>query len=309
MALTYGFFNSVNGDRVYNAEQMSEMFDGLIGDGIYESVGDAMRVVQNAGMIVNVSTGRARINKQWAKLDAPYSITINPAHVTLNRYTAICLRLDISNRMVTIVAIDGQNATVPTKPTPVRNVSYYDLVLAYIYVSGSALNIKTSNIEDTRTNNKLCGFVTGLIEQVDTTTLFDQYKAACNEDIARMTAWEEQQRQAFEAWFATLTGQLTVNTKLAEYKQSYTTDGTTDTYGLPNEYSQGDIVDVYLNNIVLMDGEDYSVIGNDVVLTNAPRANNKITMRILKCVIGDPAGISTQVENTETNVVNYSIVQ
>ena len=29
MAITYGFFNSVDGDRKYNAEQMSTYFDGL----------------------------------------------------------------------------------------------------------------------------------------------------------------------------------------------------------------------------------------------------------------------------------------
>ena len=30
MAFTYGFFNSLNGDRKYTAEQLSSIFDGLI---------------------------------------------------------------------------------------------------------------------------------------------------------------------------------------------------------------------------------------------------------------------------------------
>ena len=31
---SYGFYNSVNGDRLYNAQQMSELFEGLITDGV-----------------------------------------------------------------------------------------------------------------------------------------------------------------------------------------------------------------------------------------------------------------------------------
>ena len=47
--LTSGFFNSVDGDRKYNAEQMSQMFEGLIGDGIFESVGGKFKVSANSG--------------------------------------------------------------------------------------------------------------------------------------------------------------------------------------------------------------------------------------------------------------------
>ena len=44
MSFTYGFYNSKNHDRTYNAEQMSSIFDGLIEDGIYESIGGAFLV-------------------------------------------------------------------------------------------------------------------------------------------------------------------------------------------------------------------------------------------------------------------------
>lgn len=39
MAFTYGFFNSLNGDRKYTAEQLSSIFDGLITDGVFDSIG------------------------------------------------------------------------------------------------------------------------------------------------------------------------------------------------------------------------------------------------------------------------------
>ena len=34
MSVTYGFYNSLNGDRRYDANQMSAIFDGLIIDGV-----------------------------------------------------------------------------------------------------------------------------------------------------------------------------------------------------------------------------------------------------------------------------------
>ena len=34
MSVSSGFFNSLNGDRKYNAAQMSAIFDGLIIDGV-----------------------------------------------------------------------------------------------------------------------------------------------------------------------------------------------------------------------------------------------------------------------------------
>ena len=65
MAITYGYFNSVNGDRTYNADQMSEYFDGLVSNGVYESVGGALQVTAGSGMTVNVASGRGIINCKW----------------------------------------------------------------------------------------------------------------------------------------------------------------------------------------------------------------------------------------------------
>ena len=42
MSVTYGFYNSIKGDRKYNALEMSSIFDGIIVDGVYMSIGDAL---------------------------------------------------------------------------------------------------------------------------------------------------------------------------------------------------------------------------------------------------------------------------
>ena len=77
--VTYGFFNSVDGDRKYSADQMSNYFKGLISDGVYEGLGSALVVTAGDGMAVNVGTGRAIIDCKWINLDGVESLPISPA--------------------------------------------------------------------------------------------------------------------------------------------------------------------------------------------------------------------------------------
>lgn len=161
--LTSGFFNSVNGDRTYNAETIGNMFKGLISDGVYKSVGDAFVVNPSSGLTLSVGSGRAIVSERWVENDAAVTITLNAAHVILNRYTAIVLRRDLTNRQVTLVMIDGTPATSPTKPSVVRNDTLYDICLAYVYVGAGANQITTQNIEDARGDADVCGYVHMLV--------------------------------------------------------------------------------------------------------------------------------------------------
>ena len=223
MALEYGFFNAVKQtdgtyDRVYNAEQMSRYFNGLVSPGVYESVGGGLQVRAGTGMTVQVQTGRAILgdNCQWLDNDAVLDIVLNAAHVTLNRYTAIVMRLDYTNRNISIVAVDGANATAPTKPAMTRTSAIMEYCLAYVYVGKGITTITQSAITDTRPDNTVCGWVTGLVQQVDTSQLFLQWQTAYAEFYAQMQAWQTQQEAAFDSWFSALTGQLQVNTYIQE---------------------------------------------------------------------------------------------
>ena len=296
MALTYGFFNSVNGDRKYNADQMSEMFDGLICDGVYQNVGEAMQVVASTGLTVNVSTGRARINSQWAKVDTAHPITLNGSHVTLNRYTAICLRVDFANRKIELIARDGDNATTPTKPEIIRNSYYYELILAYIYVAAGATTLTQANIEDTRANTSLCGIVSSLVQQLDTEHLYDQYTAAYNEQLEKMNAWFTAQRAAFDTWFNDLTETLNVDTYITNATENYTTTSASgERYiDIPASlnYTTDDLLLVFINGVNLAHGIDYEIQENEVtggymaVLPNKVAAGNVFTFTVVKSQIG-----------------------
>lgn len=266
MTLTFGFFNSVNGDRTYDADTISNMFKGLISDGIYESVANAFIVTPSSGLTLSVGSGRAIVGDRWVENDADMTITLNAAHVTLNRYTAIVLRKSTTTRDISIVMIDGTPASSPVKPSIVRNTTTYDILLAYVYVAAGATSITGSNITDMRANTSVCGFVTGLITQVDTTELFNQYSAAYEENLDNMEAWEAAQKAAFDTWFDDLTDELRVDTYISRTSGTVVTSRNSTKYiDLPTslDYETTDILEVYANGLYL-DPSTYEVQENEV---------------------------------------------
>ena len=291
MSITSGFFNSVDGDRLYNADQMSTYFKGSIGQGVYNTVGGAMQVVAANNFSVDVKTGRAIVGDvlKWIENDAVYNLTITPAHVTLNRYTAVVIQCDMSNRDITITTKDGSYATNPTKPAINDVAGIKELCLAYIYVRAGATTITQSVIQDTRSDNNVCGWVTGLIEQIDTTDLFDQWVAAYEENIAEMNAWEQQMQSAFNSWFSTLTQRLSVNTYIQDFTKIVTLNsGASRTITLDMtdyEQSADDIFLVFINGLKAVHNVDYT-IGTGSVTVNCHGSNDVVEIKVLKSKIG-----------------------
>ena len=282
MAVTYGYFNSLNGDRVYNADQMSEYFDGLVSNGVYESVGNALQVLAIEGMTVGVQTGRALVNCKWLKNDAVLSVDITTAHAVLNRYSAVILRLDNTNRLMEITTKDGTPASSPTKPEMETSASIVELCLAYVYVAAATTTITQADIEDAR-GTSVCPWITGLIDQVDTSTLFLQYQTAWQQYFDTMTA-------AFENWFDTLTDELNVNTFIDKY-QKIVTMGAGDTGVIPLDmqgytYAATDVFNVFINGLYANPGVDYTINDNQTITVFATAVGTVIQIQALKSRIG-----------------------
>lgn len=196
MALTFGFFDAAYDsstdtyDRTYSAEQMSLYFKGLVSDGVIANVGSMLAVSPRSGMSVQVGTGRMFIDSRWLQNDAAYNVTIQAAHATLNRKDIIVARLDYSGRTIGIIAKTGTAAASPTAPGIVRNSEYFEMELAEIYVSAGATAITAANITDKRADTSVCGYVTGLVDQIETSGMWAQLQAD------------------FETWFEGIQGQL-----------------------------------------------------------------------------------------------------
>lgn len=292
MAISYGFFNSINQDRTYNADQMSEYFDGLVSNGVYESVGSAMQVTAGEGLAVNVQSGRAIIDCKWIKNDAAQAITLTTAHVLLPRYTAIVIRLDRASRSISIVAKDGTPASDPEKPSMTDDGQITELCLAYVYVGANASTITQANITDMRSSD-LCGWVTGVVQQVDTSQLFAQYQAAFEQNYAQQLAWQQNIQTQFDAWFAALTQQLSVNTFIQKFAlRTVLSSGSESPISVIIEnyaYSEGDIIEVYINGLYASEGVDYTLTmsGSTPVITPvATEAGTVVNINVYKSRIG-----------------------
>ena len=183
MACTSGFFNSVNGDRLYNADQMSRIFEGLITDGVYESVANKLAVQPNSGMTIQIATGRGWFGRHWVNNDSEYKLTVDQSDVILNRYVAVVIKVDDTDAVRDAVPYlkYSDYATAPVKPTMTRTETVKEYCLAYIYIKAGATAITASDIEDTRQDTNLCGWVTGLIDQITPDTLYTQFTALFNE--------------------------------------------------------------------------------------------------------------------------------
>lgn len=293
MSVTCGYFNSIDGDRKYNAETMTRYFEGLISDGVYNSVGDKLQVTSGDGLSVNVSTGRAMISCRWLHNSSSLNLELAQADTQMQRYDAIVLKLDLNDnvRDFTIEVKQGTNAlNNPIKPTITNTSMVKELCLAYILVDANTKNINQRDIEDMR-GSSLCPWVTGLIEQVDTSTLFSQFEMAYNdlydEWSKKFEALVSQKQLEFEKWFSTLEQTLGVNLVLKTYQNVVQTNSTVNELSLGiAQYQANDILQVNSNGLLLTKGLDYTIDGEGatakVTFLNQLEANNIVTFTVIK---------------------------
>lgn len=179
MAEKSGFFNAreaENGtyDREYDAEQFAEYFANFISNGVYANPANQLKVVfddlHNRPFAVIVRKGKAYIDGYWYELTEDMEITI-PANTTAYAVKdVIRCTLDKAERKISIVLEEDV-----TSDYPVNNKTRHDLILSTIVVHPNASKLNAKDITDKRPDKTYCGFVTGVIDQIDTTELFQQY--------------------------------------------------------------------------------------------------------------------------------------
>lgn len=312
MAITSGFFNSIDGDRTYNARDMSMYFKGLISDGVYENVDGKFRVTAGEGMTVNVASGRAIIDCQWVNNDATETLTLDPPTVGVTRNDFIVLRLDMSEsgRKISLAVKKGSSTNDRVWTETVK-----ELYLAYVVVLPTDTAVSAARVIDLRGSN-LCPFVTGLINQVDTAELFAQYQASCEQYAKQLENYIAEQQQAFNAWFSSLTETLHVDASIVKYQRSWVENprsGYTEqvTMGI-REYEAGDVVFLHFGGVLLVEGTEFTIsgTGEDAIITfpnavlspNPPSDGIPITVIVIKAVIGGGV-VSNKIDEINGEVV------
>ena len=156
MAVTYGYFNSVNGDRKYNADQMSEYFEGIINEGVCQHIGGGLAVTAGTGMAVSVASGKAFIGQKWIVNDSALTLSITAA-ADQARIDAVVLRRNNTTRSCEIVVKNGTPSASPSAPSMTRTDSTYEMALAYVNVAAGATSV---TVTDKRADTTVCGWAT-----------------------------------------------------------------------------------------------------------------------------------------------------
>ena len=182
MAFSYGFYNSLNGDRKYDSEDLSRMFDGIIYDGVIGAVGDTFAVKAGTGNTVNVSSGRAWFNHTWTYNDAPMPISCGSAAVLLDRYDAIVLEVNAASdvRKNSIKVVTGTEASNPAKPTMENTEFVHQYPLAYILRKAGSSSISQSQIENA-VGTEDCPICTGVLKSLNVEQMMAQWEAQFDE--------------------------------------------------------------------------------------------------------------------------------
>lgn len=252
MSVSSGFFNSVNHDRMYDAEQFSSIFDGLIIDGVYENYGDAFKVTaySESNDTVIVGTGRAWFDHTWTYNDSQFSIQIDPPNEMLGRVDMIVIDVnrEQGTRKNSILYVRGSEAN-PYEPADlIKEELHNQYPIAYIHVdAGSSAPISQAKIEN-KVGTEECPIVTSFLEAMNLSNLWSQLDTE------------------FREWWGTVsdsideTGILELITRLGEIEEDLA-DLTTN-LPLTKPDLSFNMVNVQSNTVFLPDGKyvyfDYS---------------------------------------------------
>lgn len=206
MSVSSGFFNSLNGDRKYNAAQMSAIFDGLIIDGVFASIGTAFAVKAAGGLTVNVGIGKAWFDHTWTVNDSILPMTAPEAEVLLDRIDAVVLEVNgtESVRENTIKFVKGNPSSAPSKPTLTNEGNVHQYPLCYIYRKYGTAVINQADITP-MVGTESTPFVTGILQTISLDELLGKWQ----DELDRFTDarsqevddWIAQEENDFTTWF------------------------------------------------------------------------------------------------------------
>lgn len=206
MSVSSGFFNSLNGDRKYNAAQMSAIFDGLIIDGVFASIGTAFAVNAAGGLTVNVGIGKAWFDHTWTVNDSILPMTAPEAEVLLDRIDAVVLEVNgtESVRENTIKFVKGNPSSAPSRPTLTNEGNVHQYPLCYIYRKYGTAVINQADITP-MVGTESTPFVTGILQTISLDELLGKWQ----DELDRFTDarsrevddWIAQEESDFTTWF------------------------------------------------------------------------------------------------------------
>lgn len=281
-----GFFDSVEKDRLYTASDMVKPYELLVSNGVFATPSgtpsDMLQVIAKSGLTLSVKEGRGIFKDKWLINDGLFDVTLDVGDLTLPRIDTVVIRIDTSEsvRNGTIAVKKGTPSANPVAPTMVRSATIHEYRLADILVGSKATSVTQANITDRR-GSADCPWITSLIKQVDTSTLMEQW-------VTAYQLFYDQSNSTFDEWFAELQETIGAQTLIRCFTAHYVTtteNQTTIPIGI-SEYTNRelDILHVYINGMLLIDGVDYTLPSEGVptaITLTAPLSKDQSVIFVL----------------------------
>ena len=213
MSVTSGFFNSLNGDRRYNAEQMSSIFDGVINDGIFANIGTAFSVKADVGNTIIVGIGRAWFNSSWLLNDALLPLLADVSEILLDRIDAVVIEINHSDsvREGSIKIVKGTPSSSPNNPNMIRTTDVNQYPLAYIYRKANSSSIIQANITN-MIGTSSTPYITGILQVQNIDNIVAQWQSQWstfyNQETADMEATNAFWKHQWSMWFNAQTSEI-----------------------------------------------------------------------------------------------------
>lgn len=165
MAEQYRFFDHVDGDRLYNADEFAEYFRQVLTSGVLNGGENLQVYATGTDRIARIKSGKAWLEGYFYKLTEELELQLDEAHSTYDRIDRIVLRLDRNpeNRYIKAFVKTGVPAMAPEAPALAREGLVYEISLAQILVSHNTTAIPDNNVTDEREDIAVCGLVNSLV--------------------------------------------------------------------------------------------------------------------------------------------------
>lgn len=214
MAFSFGFYNSFNHDRKYNAIQISMIFDGIISDGIYATIGEAMVVkATSEDNAVVVGPGRGWFDHTWNYNDADLPVNAPISDVLLKRIDALVIDINANEnyRENKIMWVQGTPSSNPVRPTMINTLERHQYPLCYIERTPNVEKIVQADITN-MVGSSECPFVTGILQTINIDQLLLQWKDQWAQFVItyEKTAeeWMDDQKADFSAYYTEFKRQM-----------------------------------------------------------------------------------------------------
>lgn len=265
MSFRSGFWNSIDGDRTYSAEDMAIPFEGIISEGVFANWGDAFKATVIDESTITIGSGKAWFSKKWVQNDSVYQMPINVsdyASSTEPRTVVVCLDLKVepyyrfAQFQIEEMRYYGSYYELLRTITD-RNAGRNTLPLFAINFASGDSSLQQSNITNL-VGTSWCPYVTAPVQTVTVDDIRGKWDASYNalmKDImsnaqTKTNEAESNFEASFNTWFLTLKNQLNANqaanlqnqiTSLTNQLNKLVTTGTVE--NTVQFYSGGNLVD------------------------------------------------------------------